>query len=89
MSSDHKGPPGAQTPKSLEEPHGQIRLSAEALRRRRRRSIGIGVLLGVIVAVFYVLAFVKMGQQLENRPASLNSRGLPSTAQVRTVSGLP
>jgi hypothetical protein len=40
---------------------------SELARRRRWRSIAIGLALGALVVLFYVLTFVKMG------PAALNS----------------
>lgn len=34
-----------------------------AQRRRRRRSIALGLALGALVVLFYILTFVKMGAQ--------------------------
>ena len=45
-----------------------IRLSAADLKRRRARSIAIGLLLGLMVLVFYAVTIAKMGPQVLNRP---------------------
>jgi hypothetical protein len=37
-----------------------IRLTPEQARRRRRRSLAIGLLLAAVVALFYVLAVYRM-----------------------------
>jgi hypothetical protein len=42
-------------------------LDEEALRRRRRRSIALGLVLGGLVLIFYVLTIVKMGPGVLNR----------------------
>jgi len=39
----------------------------EALKRRRRRSIVLGIVLGALVLIFYVLTIVKMGPGVLNR----------------------
>ncbi len=41
---------------------------AEFLARRRRRSIALGLALGAIVIIFYVLTIVKMGPHVLDRP---------------------
>jgi len=35
---------------------------------RRKRSVALGLVLGVIVVMFYVLTIVKMGPAIFNRP---------------------
>lgn len=40
----------------------------EALARRRRRSIALGLILAAFAVLFYVLTIVKMGPQIFNRP---------------------
>jgi len=42
-------------------------LDEEAIKRRRRRSIALGLVLGGIVLIFYVLTIVKMGPGVLNR----------------------
>jgi hypothetical protein len=41
---------------------------AEFLARRRRRSIALGLVLGAVVIIFYVLTIVKMGPHVLDRP---------------------
>ena len=38
------------------------------LKRRRRRSAAIAIVLGAIAVLFYVLTIAKLGPQLFNRP---------------------
>lgn len=46
-----------------------VKLSDEEIKaRRRKRSIAIGIALGLLVVVFYVLTVVKMGPSLFERP---------------------
>ncbi|MDB5542171.1 MAG: hypothetical protein JWQ89_3898, partial [Devosia sp.] len=40
---------------------------AELAARRRRRSIALGLVLGAIVIIFYVLTIVKMGPHVFDR----------------------
>ena len=40
---------------------------AEFLARRRRRSIALGLVLGAIVLIFYVLTIVKLGPNVFDR----------------------
>jgi len=40
---------------------------AEYLARRRRRSIALGLVLGAIVVIFYVLTIVKLGPHVFDR----------------------
>jgi hypothetical protein len=40
---------------------------AELAARRRRRSIALGLVLGALVVLFYVLTIVKMGPAIFNR----------------------
>lgn len=40
---------------------------SELARRRRRRSIALGLVLGGLVLIFYVLTIVKMGPAVFNR----------------------
>jgi hypothetical protein len=42
-------------------------LDEEQLKRRRRRSIALGLVLGGLVLIFYVLTIVKMGPGVLNR----------------------
>lgn len=42
-------------------------LDEEALKRRRRRSVALGLVLGGLVLIFYVLTIVKMGPGILNR----------------------
>jgi hypothetical protein len=44
------------------------RWSADELRRRRARSIAIGLALGFLVLLFYVVTIAKLGPQVLNRP---------------------
>ncbi|HEX2653095.1 MAG TPA: hypothetical protein VHN11_05535 [Xanthobacteraceae bacterium] len=47
--------------------HG-ITLTDEQKRRRRARSIALGVALGVIVLLFYLVTIVKLGPGVLKRP---------------------
>ena len=42
--------------------------AAEMAARRRKRSIAIGLALGALVIIFYVLTIVKMGPAVLDRP---------------------
>ena len=44
------------------------RLTEADLRRRRARSIAIGLALGFMVLLFYVVTIAKLGPQVLNRP---------------------
>lgn len=41
---------------------------AEFVARRRKRSIALGLVLGALVLIFYVLTIVKMGPHVFDRP---------------------
>lgn len=41
---------------------------AEAAARRRKRSIALGLVLGGLVLIFYVLTIVKLGPNVFDRP---------------------
>ncbi len=41
---------------------------AEIVARRRRRSVALGIVLGAIVLIFYVLTIVKLGPAIFERP---------------------
>lgn len=43
-------------------------LSPEDLKRRRKRSIAIALVLAGLVALFYALTLAKLGPQVLNRP---------------------
>ena len=43
-------------------------LSEEQKRRRRARSIAIGLTLGALVLLFYIVTIVKLGPGVLNRP---------------------
>lgn len=43
-------------------------LTPEEAQRRRKRSIAIALVLGALVAIFYVLTIAKLGPQIMNRP---------------------
>jgi len=46
-----------------------VQLSDEEIKaRRRKRSIAIGLALGALVVIFYVLTIVKMGPAVFDRP---------------------
>jgi hypothetical protein len=44
------------------------RLSEAEQRRRRARSLAIGLALGFLVLLFYVVTIAKLGPQVMNRP---------------------
>jgi hypothetical protein len=46
----------------------QDREQQEWQRRRRMRSIGIALLLGALVVMFYVATIVRLGSNVFNRP---------------------
>jgi hypothetical protein len=50
-----------------EEPKGVV-LTEEQKRRRRSRSVALGLVLGVLVVLFYVVTVFKMGGNVANRP---------------------
>ncbi len=43
-------------------------LEAERLRRQRRRSIAIALVLAALVLIFYVMTIVRLGGNVANRP---------------------
>ncbi len=43
-------------------------LTAEAVRRRRARNVALGLALGALVVLFYVLTIAKLGPQVLSRP---------------------
>lgn len=45
----------------------QQALDAEFIARRRRRSVALGLALGAIVLIFYVLTIVKLGPNVFDR----------------------
>ena len=49
-------------------PDDGIVLTEEQKRRRRARSIAIGLALGALVLLFYVVTIVKLGPGVLNRP---------------------
>jgi hypothetical protein len=44
------------------------RLTPEETRRRRARSLAIGLALGFLVLLFYAVTIAKLGPQVLNRP---------------------
>ncbi len=44
------------------------RLTPEEQKRRRRRSIALGLVLGALVLIFYVVTIAKLGPQVLQRP---------------------
>ncbi|NRG19798.1 hypothetical protein HPQ64_19065 [Rhizobiales bacterium] len=45
-----------------------IRLTEEQKRRRRARNIAIGLAIGALVVLFYLVTIVKLGPGVVNRP---------------------
>ncbi|HEY8268480.1 MAG TPA: hypothetical protein VIG34_07465 [Xanthobacteraceae bacterium] len=45
-----------------------IVLTEEQRRVRRRRSLALAIVLGVVVILFYAVTIVKLGPQVMNRP---------------------
>ena len=45
-----------------------IVLTEEQRRVRRRRSVALAIVLGVVVILFYAVTIVKLGPQVMNRP---------------------
>jgi thiol:disulfide interchange protein len=45
-----------------------IVLTEEQRRVRRRRSLALAIVLGVVVILFYAVTIVKLGPQVINRP---------------------
>lgn len=45
----------------------QAAANAEFAARRRRRSVALGVVLGAVVLIFYVLTIVKLGPNVFDR----------------------
>lgn len=52
---------------TIEEPQ-RHKLSPEEARRRRARSVAIGLALGFMVLLFYAVTIAKLGPQVLNRP---------------------
>ncbi len=50
-------------------PHSdkQVAANAEFAARRRRRSVALGLVLGALVLIFYVLTIVKLGPNVFDR----------------------
>jgi hypothetical protein len=53
---------------SQQAPEGGVVLTDEQKRRRRARSIAIGLALGALVLLFYVVTIVKLGPGVLTRP---------------------
>lgn len=45
-----------------------IRLTEEDLRRRRRRSVALGMILAALVLLIYVITYFKLGPGVMDRP---------------------
>ncbi len=45
-----------------------VRLSSEEQRRRRTRSVVLALILGGLVAFFYIITVAKLGSNVLNRP---------------------
>ena len=43
-------------------------MTTEAAKRRRARNVALGLALGALVVLFYVLTIAKLGPQVLNRP---------------------
>ncbi|WP_407522765.1 hypothetical protein [Methylobacterium oryzisoli] len=43
-------------------------LTPDEVRRRRKRSVAIALVLAALVAIFYALTIAKLGPQVLNRP---------------------
>ena len=54
-------------PALASDPIDGIRLTPEQLRRRRARSIAIGLALGALVILFWAVTIVKLGGNVANR----------------------
>ena len=52
---------------SHEEPEGII-LTPEQKRSRRNRNIAIGIVIGLLVVLFYVVTIAKIGSHVVDRP---------------------
>lgn len=50
------------------DPQRPVPISVEEAKRRRARSIAIGVALGALAILFYVVTIAKMGPQILHRP---------------------
>lgn len=46
----------------------EIRLTEEQRRRRRSRSMALGLVLGALVLLFYIVTIAKLGPNVFNRP---------------------
>lgn len=58
-----------KTAKTKAEKSGNdVGASSEFNARRRKRSIALGLALGLVVLIFYVLTIVKMGPSILDRP---------------------
>ena len=48
-------------------PHDGVRLNAEQQRRRRSRSVALALILGGLVALFYLVTVAKLGTNVLDR----------------------
>ncbi len=48
--------------------HQAPQLSPEELKRRRKRSLALALVLGITVALFYAVTIAKLGPQVLSRP---------------------
>jgi hypothetical protein len=55
-------------PRSDHTPQEGVVLTEEQKRRRRSRSIALGLVLGALALLFYVVTIVKLGPGVLNRP---------------------
>lgn len=52
----------------MTEQNSSYRLTAEEQKRRRRRSVALGLTLGILCLLLFAITIAKLGPQVLNRP---------------------
>lgn len=65
-TNDNEVPPGTPPDRAPRRPG--IVLTPEQLKRRRQRNLAIGLTVGLLVLLFYIVTIVKLGPGVLNRP---------------------
>jgi hypothetical protein len=68
MADGSFSPAAPATPAEAPMTEPGIKLTPEQMKRRRARSIAIGLVLLALVVLFYVITIVKLGPGVLNRP---------------------
>ena len=68
MADGSFSPAASATPAEAAMTEPGIKLTPEQMKRRRARSVAIGLVLLALVVLFYVITIVKLGPGVLNRP---------------------